>query len=527
MIPTVQDNGHSVETTGATGTEIPSDAAVAVVAEHTDTADRPIVHPIVHPIVRLPGNVIQSLIAESKLLSKEPSPVGAELQLVGEIEAVLTAPTPPRATAGDGATKAAVADDRPVSADPPTEPARPYTPAAATPWIGAASGSATPANQTGESRGPISLAGVLTDFANPAQNQPAKAVQTQQASRGSTIAVPAVHEPAGASPTPSSTVVVDGGTPPNGQPALPLVPPVAEQATASTDIGLGAHDLKPRTAEAGQSGTSKRSAETGPAPGTSVGNTPAPIRKRSAATGPAPGTTVGNTPAPIQNPTGMANVTTTPDISGPEASLDGASRAAGTPSDGTAAKAAPMISGAGASPAAAQSGVINDTPAAWGGDLRLGADSMRTAAVDQAFRGQLLQPASQQIAVQISRAVQQGADRITVHLKPASLGHISVDLEIGPDNRLSAVIAADRPETLDLMQRDARALERALNDAGLKTDSGSLSFNLRGDGSDDHAGSDDASDWSSFAAPDNADDATPPPIYARTLHADGGIDIRV
>ncbi len=30
------------------------------------------------------------------------------------------------------------------------------------------------------------------------------------------------------------------------------------------------------------------------------------------------------------------------------------------------------------------------------------------------------------------------------------------------------------------MQRDARGLEKALQDAGLKTDSGSLSFNLRG-----------------------------------------------
>ena len=35
---------------------------------------------------------------------------------------------------------------------------------------------------------------------------------------------------------------------------------------------------------------------------------------------------------------------------------------------------------------------------------------------------------------------------------------------------------------MDLLQRDARDLERALQDAGLRADSGSLSFNLRGDG---------------------------------------------
>ena len=55
-----------------------------------------------------------------------------------------------------------------------------------------------------------------------------------------------------------------------------------------------------------------------------------------------------------------------------------------------------------------------------------------------------------------------------------------MQLDVAPDGRVHAVIAADKPETLDLLQRDARALERALNDAGLRADSGSLSFNLRG-----------------------------------------------
>jgi hypothetical protein len=35
---------------------------------------------------------------------------------------------------------------------------------------------------------------------------------------------------------------------------------------------------------------------------------------------------------------------------------------------------------------------------------------------------------------------------------------------------------------MELLQRDARDLERALQDAGLRADSGSLSFNLRGQG---------------------------------------------
>jgi hypothetical protein len=194
--------------------------------------------------------------------------------------------------------------------------------------------------------------------------------------------------------------------------------------------------------------------------------------------------------------------------------------------DATSAKPPPP-SGANAAGAPVHSTMITDTAATFGGDLRIGSDSIRPVAIEQAFRSHTLPPASEQVAVRISRAVEQNADRITVNLKPGSLGRISVDLEIGPDNRLIAVIAADRPETLDLMQRDARALERALNDAGLKTDSGSLSFNLRSDGGTGGKGDDDAGDWSSFAAPDTAAEASPMPVYARSLGAGDGVDIRV
>ncbi len=42
-------------------------------------------------------------------------------------------------------------------------------------------------------------------------------------------------------------------------------------------------------------------------------------------------------------------------------------------------------------------------------------------------------------------------------------------------------MSADRPQTLDALQRDSGALERALKDAGLDLPGG-LSFSLKGDG---------------------------------------------
>ena len=45
---------------------------------------------------------------------------------------------------------------------------------------------------------------------------------------------------------------------------------------------------------------------------------------------------------------------------------------------------------------------------------------------------------------------------------------------------MAAVITADRADTLDLLQRDARILQNALQDAGLQADGNSLSFELKG-----------------------------------------------
>ncbi len=90
------------------------------------------------------------------------------------------------------------------------------------------------------------------------------------------------------------------------------------------------------------------------------------------------------------------------------------------------------------------------------------------------------QAPAEQVAVHISRAVASGLDRIVIRLHPADLGRVEVKLEVAGDGRAVVAVSADRPETLELLQRDARSLERALEQAGLRTDSESLSFNMRG-----------------------------------------------
>jgi len=85
-----------------------------------------------------------------------------------------------------------------------------------------------------------------------------------------------------------------------------------------------------------------------------------------------------------------------------------------------------------------------------------------------------------QINVQISKAVKEGSDTVKIQLRPLDLGRIEIKLDVGTDGKVTATVTADKPETLAMLQKDSRGLEKALEDAGLKPDSSTTSFNLRG-----------------------------------------------
>ncbi|MEM8949774.1 MAG: flagellar hook-length control protein FliK [Pseudomonadota bacterium] len=90
-------------------------------------------------------------------------------------------------------------------------------------------------------------------------------------------------------------------------------------------------------------------------------------------------------------------------------------------------------------------------------------------------------PAGAQIALQIVRSLPEGIERFSLHLQPAELGSVEIQLNFESGGRLSALIAAERPETLELLQRDSRILERSLGESGLKLANDGLSFSLKQD----------------------------------------------
>ncbi|MEM7652525.1 MAG: flagellar hook-length control protein FliK [Pseudomonadota bacterium] len=103
-------------------------------------------------------------------------------------------------------------------------------------------------------------------------------------------------------------------------------------------------------------------------------------------------------------------------------------------------------------------------------------------APQQAARQAPHQPVQDQIAIQIRRAVDTGQDKISIRLNPSELGRIDVEMTRSADGQIQAVIKAEKSDTLDLLMRDARHLERAMADAGLKLDNSALSFQLASGG---------------------------------------------
>lgn len=82
------------------------------------------------------------------------------------------------------------------------------------------------------------------------------------------------------------------------------------------------------------------------------------------------------------------------------------------------------------------------------------------------------------LAVHIARKFEAGASQFEIRLHPMELGQLDISLNVAEDGRIQAVLRAERPETLDMLQRDARVLEQQLRQAGLDVGANSLSFSL-------------------------------------------------
>jgi flagellar hook-length control protein FliK len=115
-------------------------------------------------------------------------------------------------------------------------------------------------------------------------------------------------------------------------------------------------------------------------------------------------------------------------------------------------------------------------------------------------------PNMESLAVDIAAKSLGGAKQFDIRLDPPELGRVEVRLSIDATGKASAHLTADQPQTLDLLQKDASTLTRALRDAGLNVNQNGLNFSLRSQqqqaGNDrQHRPSGGRAVRSSFAAP--------------------------
>lgn len=132
------------------------------------------------------------------------------------------------------------------------------------------------------------------------------------------------------------------------------------------------------------------------------------------------------------------------------------------------------------------------------------------------------------LAIEIAAQARAGNSRFEIRLDPPELGRIDVRLDVDRRGNVTSRLVIERADTYDLLRRDQSTLERALQQAGLKTSDNALEFSLRDQGFAQHREADDVPHSRRVAIHEL--EATPNEAaagYARRLAARGGIDIRV
>jgi flagellar hook-length control protein FliK len=101
------------------------------------------------------------------------------------------------------------------------------------------------------------------------------------------------------------------------------------------------------------------------------------------------------------------------------------------------------------------------------------------AAVAAQTAPQMPHPATQQVMVQVQKFPITKDTQLNISLNPAELGRVDVKITIDQYGKATAVILADKPETLALLQKDGHHLEKALQQAGLNSSAQDLHYSLK------------------------------------------------
>jgi flagellar hook-length control protein FliK len=261
-------------------------------------------------------------------------------------------------------------------------------------------------------------------------------------------------------------------------------------------------------------------------------------RQKAANSQPTDGTTAPQTNSSI-DPNLDPNTASKNDVAGSTSRIEDITRQALDPAARhLEAAAADSAAGGAAHPGSEQAGGAAPSPDGSSGLIAPAA--LTTAAAPTAAAATAATPTAIPIAglaVEIASHAHAGRNQFEIRLDPPELGRIDVRLDIDREGKVTSRVVVDRPETLDLLRRDAPQLERSLQQAGLKTADDALQFSLR-DQSQGQSGFGNQNPYSSNGSPASAARviipdqelplvAAPTVAYGRVSAVSAGIDIRV
>ena len=149
------------------------------------------------------------------------------------------------------------------------------------------------------------------------------------------------------------------------------------------------------------------------------------------------------------------------------------------------------------------------------------------------LRGPAYTNPTQSIALSIAQKAQNGVQQFEIRLNPPELGRVDVRLEFGKDGHVTTHLIVERPETLEMLNKDSRQLTKALEEAGVNLDNDGLSFSLKDQGGAETSHEEEASnhthnaqDDENQAAINSADLENNPSLLARLLNP-AGLDVRI
>ena len=119
-----------------------------------------------------------------------------------------------------------------------------------------------------------------------------------------------------------------------------------------------------------------------------------------------------------------------------------------------------------------------------------------------------------QLAFEIIHRARLGDSRFEIRLDPPELGRIDVRMDVDAGGNVNARLTVERVETLDLLQRDQRQLERALAQAGLDGPKTNLEFSLKNN--ERQGGGDGRPAWTADTGVGREGDVTTDPLVAAT-----------